>query len=435
MALDKLALALQGFGAGVQGQGPQFANMLDQRQQRQQEQQAAKQKQQQELSEERRKAWATDFRNILTHAKGGHHDRAATLINNRLSELAGMPGADPASTEYLKELADAGEWDEVVSFLEPIDMEAVNYGYLEPMQGPERIPSSEITNGNVVTANPDGTFSTQQVLSTEQMGGQEANSQFGGQIVVKDEAGNEFFASTRRDPNTGQMATVLSPISGDPSVQPQGRLQQVNDMGQTPGERTREAGVQAGTEAAAQAAIRASENAFEQLGPIRQSIATYDDTLELLNDPEVDTGPIRSRLPSFRDTAVKLDNLQARMGLDIVGNTTFGALSESELKFALDTALPQSLEPAELRKWVADKKAAQEKLSRELELAASYLGTPGNTIPGYLEMMRNLPPPTNDGPDTRQNIGPGIGPSSGAAVTTGQPRFVFNPETGRLEPR
>lgn len=80
------------------------------------------------------------------------------------------------------------------------------------------------------------------------------------------------------------------------------------------------------------------------------------------------------------------------MGLDIIGGTTFGALSESELAFALDTALPTKLEGPELRAWIERKKAAQMKLSQELEKAAIYLGKPGNTPAGYLEFLRNSAP-------------------------------------------
>ena len=116
---------------------------------------------------------------------------------------------------------------------------------------------------------------------------------------------------------------------------------------------------------------------------VRKTIANIDDAIKTL-DKGAETGPIISKLPSFREAAIELDNIKGRMGLDVVGATTFGALSESELAFALDVALPDSLEPAALKNWLVKKKDAQTKLSNELRKAASFLGTPGNTIADYL---------------------------------------------------
>jgi len=108
-----------------------------------------------------------------------------------------------------------------------------------------------------------------------------------------------------------------------------------------------------------------------------------------LIDQGAETGVIASRLPSVKEASVKLDNLQQQMGLDVIANTTFGALSGPELRFALDSALPKNLEGAELKQWLADKRDAQEKLASYLSETAEYLGRPGNTVAGWLELQRN----------------------------------------------
>lgn len=133
-------------------------------------------------------------------------------------------------------------------------------------------------------------------------------------------------------------------------------------------------------------AATASKEAFDSLKGVRRTIANMDDAIAAL-DNDAATGPIISKLPSFRTAAIELDNIKGRMGLDVVGATTFGALSESELKFALDVALPDSLEPAALRSWLVRKKDAQGKLANELRKAASFLGKPGNTIADYIEQQ------------------------------------------------
>ena len=102
-------------------------------------------------------------------------------------------------------------------------------------------------------------------------------------------------------------------------------------------------------------------------------------------DKGADTGPIISKLPSFRESSIELDNIRNRMGLDVVGSTTFGALSESELAFALDTALPDNLQPKALKTWLKRKQTAQRALAKGLRDAAVFLGKPGNTIADYIE--------------------------------------------------
>ena len=144
----------------------------------------------------------------------------------------------------------------------------------------------------------------------------------------------------------------------------------------------------AGGKKAAELAIKMSGEALDKLPEVRLAISNVDDAISAIDNGAA-TGVIQSRLPSVRESSIELDNVRGRLGLDIIAGTTFGNLSEAELDFALDTALPTNLEPPELRNWLVRKKAAQEKLADELERAAIYLGTPGNTPAGYLEFRRN----------------------------------------------
>ena len=134
-------------------------------------------------------------------------------------------------------------------------------------------------------------------------------------------------------------------------------------------------------------AVKASGEAFKSLGTINVNIANIDDAIAAI-DKGAETGAIYSMLPSVRVASVELDNVQKRMGLDIIGSVTFGALSQGELDLALNTALPTKLSPPDLRKWLSKKKAAQQKLSTYLSDAAIYLGKPGNTIAGWAEMKK-----------------------------------------------
>jgi len=77
------------------------------------------------------------------------------------------------------------------------------------------------------------------------------------------------------------------------------------------------------------------------------------------------------------------------MGLNVIQNTTFGSLSEEELKFALNTTMPQGLNSAELKAWMIRKRDTQKKLAGYLEESAIFLGTPGNTVSDFLQMKRD----------------------------------------------
>jgi len=118
---------------------------------------------------------------------------------------------------------------------------------------------------------------------------------------------------------------------------------------------------------------------FDQLRNIEQNIGNYNEAIKAI-DEGASTGVIQSKFPSMRTASVKLENVKNRLGLDVVGNTTFGALSESELKMALDTALPTNLKGPQLREWVVDKRDAQQKLADYLDNAIQFLNIPGNSI-------------------------------------------------------
>jgi hypothetical protein len=143
----------------------------------------------------------------------------------------------------------------------------------------------------------------------------------------------------------------------------------------------------AATTQAAKAAITRSEKAFDQIGKIRPNIANIDEAIRLIDEGAA-TGVVQSRLPSVRAASVELNNLQGRLGLDVVGNTTFGALSEAELNFALDVALPTNLDQPDLKRWLQRKKESQQKLVAYLERVATFMGTPGNTVKDFIELEK-----------------------------------------------
>jgi hypothetical protein len=282
--------------------------------------------------------------------------------------------------------------------------------------------------------------------------------QFGGQQTFKDEEGNLFFGTTRRSPTGGEVTSQLAPIGGGPA-QPVGKVSLASRLGETAQEQVsrkiqeakevaqakakvalKTEGVIEGTKAAAKQAIKTSGEAFNKLEKIGTGIANVTEAIDLI-DQGAKTGVIASKLPSVRAASIQLDNLQGRLGLDVIGNTTFGALSESELKFALDTALPKNLKGPDLKNWLTRKREAQQKLSDHLTEVATFLGTPGNTVADWLELqkVRRL---EAESPAVAAEETTAAQTPQGAAVQQTQAveqpvrqRFVFNPATGRLEPK
>jgi hypothetical protein len=135
-------------------------------------------------------------------------------------------------------------------------------------------------------------------------------------------------------------------------------------------------------------AAKIALNAFDRVSKIRSNIDDLREGIRLVNEEGAETGPIAAKLPSFRAGTKRLENLRARLGLNVIGSVTFGALSEGELNLALDTALPQGLNEDEIVKWMEERVAAQQKLSDNLEEAALFLSEPGNTVADFIRFTK-----------------------------------------------
>ncbi len=154
----------------------------------------------------------------------------------------------------------------------------------------------------------------------------------------------------------------------------------------------------AGSRAAGTAAIKRSEEAATQLEAVRSTVLNLDRAIAAL-DAGANTGVVEKNLPSFSEATLRLNNIINRLGLDIVSTGKFGQLSDAELRVALSTALPSGMQEADLKVWLQDRKAAEQKLADYLLRAAVFLGNPDNTTTDWLvkqtneEQRRNLTGP------------------------------------------
>lgn len=96
------------------------------------------------------------------------------------------------------------------------------------------------------------------------------------------------------------------------------------------------------------------------------------------------TGEIESLFPSFSEATILLEQVQSELALDVVGATTFGALSKGELDLAQQVALPTGLEPPELLRFLKAKSEAQTKLRGYYSEQIQFLEKPGGSVAGFL---------------------------------------------------
>jgi hypothetical protein len=166
MSIEQAGLALQGFGAGLTGQGQQF-----------QRNQVLKQQMGVEQDEERRKQAALRQKTLFTDAEGalglinngGRFDLVAQLFGNRARDLESFPEADPSDTQRMQQLAmQASNGDQEAQKALTLELEkgvsvGRAYGLLE---GPSRLKDSDVSEagqtfetdaqGNVVARDVKG---------------------------------------------------------------------------------------------------------------------------------------------------------------------------------------------------------------------------------------------------------------------------------------
>lgn len=89
------------------------------------------------------------------------------------------------------------------------------------------------------------------------------------------------------------------------------------------------------------------------------------------------TGPVDQFLPTVRAATRELETISNELGITVINSATFGALSESELRLALDTNLPLGLPEGELKQFLKRKMAAITKLRSEILNKAVDMRTMG----------------------------------------------------------
>lgn len=115
-----------------------------------------------------------------------------------------------------------------------------------------------------------------------------------------------------------------------------------------------------------------------------QTIPLLDQGIMLLEQEGAETGYVQQFLPNVTNAAQQLENVIGQLGLRVVGSYTFGALSESELNFALRVAAPSGNDTQELIAWFRKKKATLQKVVKAMREKIKYMSQGGRNIGDYL---------------------------------------------------
>ena len=178
--------------------------------------------------------------------------------------------------------------------------------------------------------------------------------------------------------------TIVVKEKGSNTIVPQDKIEEVMNEAVQSG--VVQAGLEAFATGQAKQSVNMSGKALESTTKISANIRNLEKARDAI-ERGAGTGFIQSMLPDFTAASIELSNIRSQLGLDVVGSVTFGALSKGELDLALSTALPTNLSEEDLIDLVNRKIIAQTKLRDYFQKQALYLGTPGNTVAGWLNQQ------------------------------------------------
>ena len=237
---------------------------------------------------------------------------------------------------------------------------------LRNMKGPDGKPiPSAMQAADLIEGNPDSATSVLQ-------------SFFAGQMKAKTGLANKDYPNGLSvvTQNDGTKKYMLNGVALTDPVEIQKAIQDVIRY---------DAELQGSTRQAVLNQDRAAD-IYTKIGLSQQSIITTNRAIAAIDNNGM-SGFVANYLPDITLASAELRNAMNTMGLDIISSVTFGALSQQEMETAMDIGAPRSLAPADLRQWLVDKKAAQEKAMAALTKAARWFSRPGNTLDGWFDQQ------------------------------------------------
>lgn len=307
-----------------------------------------------QLDENRRKGVQTRLLQIGAALKGGAVDTAIQL-GEEYAEAAENSG-DPAAAATARAMVDAIKADPSTGLASlGLTLSSVDPEGAGKLFSSAKVQSSEIIEGRVaVQQMNDGSVRVIDTATGQQLTGQAAQDA----ITAAEAAGIE--AQGQRA-GVRESAKIEERISGGESVKA------AESLGAKRGEIIQDTG--------------------DTIKSVNSSLRNYDRAIRAIDDG-AKAGVIYNRLPNITQQSAELKNALDSLGLDVIGSVTFGALSEGELKLAMETAAPRNLSAEELRAWLSERQDAQRKIRESLLEMQVFLADPNNTIQDWYEQVQ-----------------------------------------------
>ena len=134
--------------------------------------------------------------------------------------------------------------------------------------------------------------------------------------------------------------------------------------------------------------VKSSVGAAKAYDQLEKSNNTLAEMKQAVVDG-ADIGPISNRFMSFSPASVIFDNLRGVRGLEVVSSITFGALSEKELRLAMEVGTP-NLKDQPMLDWIDKKIAAQNKMMENYKLMTEYFNDPNASADGWMKKREAL---------------------------------------------
>lgn len=179
----------------------------------------------------------------------------------------------------------------------------------------------------------------------------------------------KYNGGLQTDPSTGQQYVVKS----DPNTGESTRINVDGAIQQTP-----QQGVDMESNAAIklqdiQKAQEVGQQAFGQMEAMQTVVRQLQSAKDAVVNGGASTGIMQKYLPAFDAATAEFRVVANRLGIAVINSATFGALSEQELRLAMETGFPRDLSGPELIKWIDSKIAAQTKMANSLYSKARSL--------------------------------------------------------------
>ena len=200
-----------------------------------------------------------------------------------------------------------------------------------------------------------------------------SNQQFGAQETLKDSEGNLFFATSRRDPNTGEMVGVVAAVDGS-DAKPVGKLNVTGGYGLTANEKVGQGAAETVAKRDAEDIVKYKNTLFDSINSNSRMLSKYSFAIKQL-DNGAETGPVIRSLPNLKEQSILVDVVRKEIGMEILGSGLLGVNpTDRDVDFALTTAIPDNLRPDALKRELErrgsilqDINAAQEEYYRLIE--------------------------------------------------------------------